>query len=66
MAGCTLDVRTTAFAATVAAEYATIVRDGLWFTALRAGLDAFVDRVLAPATGDVTMRIRRGDIEVQA
>ena len=61
----TLDVRTAAFAATVAAEYAALVRDGLWFTALRAGLDAFVDRVLAPATGDVRMRVAHGDIEVQ-
>ncbi|MEP7117522.1 MAG: argininosuccinate synthase domain-containing protein [Acidobacteriota bacterium] len=60
-----LDDRAEAFADTVAVEYATLIRDGLWFTALRAGLDAFVERVLAPATGDVTMRVAHGDIEVQ-
>ena len=61
-----LDARAAEFAEAVAAEYAALVRDGLWFTALRAGLDAFVDRVLAPATGDVEMRVANGDIEVVA
>ena len=53
-------------AAAVAAEYATPVRDGLWFTVLRAGLDAFVELALAPVMGNVTMRVAHGDIEVQA
>ena len=53
-------------AATVAEAYAAVVRDGQWFSPVRAGLDAFVDRVLDPATGDVRLRVVNGRIEVDA
>jgi len=60
------DAPTSAMAATVAEAYAAVVRDGQWFSPGRAGLDAFVDRVLDPATGDVRLRVVNGRIEVDA
>jgi len=60
-----LDARTREMAATVAEAYAAIVRDGAWFSPVRAGLDAFVDRVLDPVTGQVRLRIVDGRIEVE-
>jgi len=53
--------------ATMVAEcYAAVVRDGTWFSPVRAGLDPFVDRVLDPATGEVRLRAVDGRIEVDA
>ena len=60
------DAPTAAMAATVAEAYAAVVRDGLWFSPVRAGLDGFVDRVLDPATGEVQLRVVDGRIEVEA
>jgi len=60
------DAPTSAMATTVAEAYAAVVRDGQWFSPVRAGLDAFVDRVLDPATGDVRLRVVDGRIEVNA
>ena len=60
------DTPTAMMAASVAEAYAAVVRDGLWFSPVRAGLDAFVDRVLDPATGEVHLRIVDGRIEVEA
>ena len=50
----------------VAVSYAAVVRDGTWFSPVRAGLDAFVDRVLDPVTGEVRLRVVDGRIEVDA
>ena len=66
LAARTLDRRTAAFAAVVAGEYAALVRDGAWFSPLRTGLDGFIERALASATGDVTVRMAHGEIDVQA
>lgn len=66
MASRTLDMRTSEVAATMAEAYAEVIRDGAWFNPVRAGLDAFVDRVLAGTVGDVELRIVDGQIEVQA
>lgn len=62
----TFDARTTEVAAAMAEAYADVVRDGAWFSAVRAGLDAFMDRVLAGATGAVDVHVMDGRIEVQA
>lgn len=61
----TFDGPTAVVAAMVADAYATLVRDGAWGSAARAGLDAFVDRVLATATGAVAVQIEHGRIEVE-
>ena len=62
----TCDAATMSFAAAAAEAYAGLVRDGHWFTPLRGGLDAFVDRVLDTASGEVTMTMQHGRIEVGA
>ena len=40
--------------------YADLVYRGLWFTPVREALDALVDRVMAPVTGEVRMRLYKG------
>jgi argininosuccinate synthase len=64
LAARTFDERTSDFALTVAETYAGLVRDGGWFTPLREGLDALMARVLDMATGDVTVHVACGRIEV--
>ncbi len=59
------DARTGEMAAAIASAYAAVVRDGAWFSPVRAGMDAFVDRVLEPATGEVRLRVVDGRIEVE-
>jgi argininosuccinate synthase len=44
----------------VAAEYAELVYNGLWFSALRRDLDAFVDSTQRFVTGTVRVRLFRG------
>jgi argininosuccinate synthase len=58
------DAPTREMADTVAESSAAVVRDGTWFSPVRAGLDAFVDRVLDPVTGEVRLRVVAGRIEV--
>lgn len=60
------DAPTGEMAITVAEGYAAVVRDGAWFSPVRAGLDAFVDRVLDPVSGEVRLRVVDGRIEVDA
>jgi argininosuccinate synthase len=40
-----------------------MVYNGLWFTPLRHALDAFFDKVCEPSTGEVTLRLYKGNIE---
>jgi len=61
-----LDARTAEVASTLAEAYAGVIRDGAWFSPVRAGLEAFMDRVLGSATGDVAVGIVDGRIEVAA
>lgn len=62
----TCDDATMSFAAAAAEAYAGLVRDGHWFTPLRGGLDAFAAHVLDTASGEVTMTMQHGRIEVGA
>jgi argininosuccinate synthase len=66
LAGRVLDARTRDVADSLAQVYAGLVRDGAWFTAARDGVDAFMARVFDNATGDVTVHIDNGRIEVAA
>lgn len=59
------DDRTREMATMVAESYAAVVRDGAWFSPVRAGLDAFVDRVLDAATGEVRLLVADGRIEME-
>jgi len=48
----------------VADEWARLVYDGLWFSALRAALDAFVQETQVHVTGSVRMRLEGGIAQV--
>lgn len=57
----TLDRDTMAFKATVAAKYAQLVYDGLWYTPLKEALDAFVDKTQDVCDGEVRMKLYKGN-----
>ena len=57
-----LDRQTIQYKDTVALKYAEIVYDGMWFSPLREALDAFVDSTQGPVTGDVRLKLYKGNI----
>jgi argininosuccinate synthase len=59
----TLDRPTLHFKQKMALDYAEMVYNGLWFTPLRESLDAFFEKVTEPVTGEVTMRLYKGNLE---
>ena len=46
----------------MAMTYANLVYNGLWFTPLRQALDAFVDETQKVVTGEVTLKLYKGNI----
>jgi argininosuccinate synthase len=40
-----------------------MVYNGLWFTPLREALDAFFDKVSESATGEITLRLYKGNLD---
>jgi len=60
----TLDRNTLHYKQRLALDYAEIVYNGFWFTPLREALDAFVDKTQEPVTGEVTLRLWKGTVEV--
>jgi len=52
------------FKRTVEARYATLIYDGLWFTPLREGLDAFVDSTQERVTGEISVKLYKGSAVV--
>jgi len=48
----------------LAAEYANLVYNGLWFTPLKAALDAFVNETQKTVTGMVRVKLFKGNIAV--
>ena len=59
----TLDRYTAHYKEKLALDHAEMVYNGLWFTPLREALDAFFETVSAPVTGEVTMRLFRGNLD---
>ena len=59
-----LDRDTAHFKEAIALRYAELVYYGKWFTPLRAGIQAFVDRVHAPVTGWVQLKLYKGNVVV--
>jgi argininosuccinate synthase len=59
----TLDRGTEHFKQKLAIDYADLVYNGLWFTPLREALDAFFAKVSEPTTGEVTLRLYKGNVE---
>jgi argininosuccinate synthase len=59
----TLDRATLHYKQKVALDYAEMVYNGLWFTPLRQGLDAFFAELAEPVTGEIRMRLYKGNLE---
>ncbi|HTM50455.1 MAG TPA: argininosuccinate synthase [Bryobacteraceae bacterium] len=59
----TLDKNTLHYKQRLALDYAEMVYNGLWFTPLREALDAFFEVTAEPTTGEVTLRLYKGNIE---
>jgi argininosuccinate synthase len=47
----------------LALDYAEMVYNGLWFTQLREALDAFFETASQSTTGEVTLRMYKGNLE---
>jgi argininosuccinate synthase len=59
----TLDRNTLHYKQRLALDYAEMVYNGLWFTPLREGLDAFFAALSAHTTGSVTLRLYKGNVQ---
>ncbi len=57
-----LDKATAHYKQLIAVKYGEMVYDGQWFTPLREALDAFVDKTQETVTGDVKLRIYKGNV----
>ena len=58
----TLDRNTLHYKEKLALDYAEMVYNGLWFTPLREALDTFFDSVAENTTGEITLRLYKGNI----
>ena len=58
----TLDKETSHYKRSVSDKYADLVYNGLWFTPLREALDAFVNKTQENVTGDVKLKLYKGNI----
>ena len=58
----TLDKESSHFKAQLAQKYADIVYNGQWFTPLREALDAFADSMEKTVTGDVKLKLYKGNM----
>jgi argininosuccinate synthase len=59
-----LDRESAHYKEVVAHKYAEMVYFGQWFTPLRQALDAFVDSLMAPVSGDVRLKLYKGNVIV--
>lgn len=60
------DRETALFAETVGLRMARLIYDGLWFSALRESLMAFVDHANQVVTGEVTLALYKGSVTSHA
>ncbi|MBV8809302.1 MAG: argininosuccinate synthase, partial [Acidobacteriaceae bacterium] len=58
-----LDGRTLHYKQKLSLDYAEMVYNGLWFTPLRESLDAFFEKISEPVTGEITLRLFKGNLE---
>jgi argininosuccinate synthase len=59
-----LDRETSQYKQHVALDYARLVYNGYWYTPLREALDGFIDQTQRNVTGEVRLRLYRGNVEV--
>lgn len=57
----TLDRETAAFKELVAQKYARLVYDGFWYSPLKEALDAFVEATQRTVTGNVRLKLYKGN-----
>ena len=60
----TLDRATSHYKQKIALDYADLVYNGQWFTALREALDAFVNETQRRVSGEIVMRLYKGHVDV--
>ena len=58
----TLDKETSHFKKLISDKFAELVYNGLWYTPLREALSAFVDKTQENVTGDVKLKLYKGNI----
>ena len=58
----TLDKETSHYKKLVAQKYGELVYNGLWFSPLKEALDAFVDKTQETVTGDVKLKLYKGNV----
>jgi argininosuccinate synthase len=59
----TLDRNTLHYKQKLALDYAEMVYNGLWFVPLREALDAFFEKTSETTTGEIELRLYKGNIE---
>ncbi|MCS7316519.1 MAG: argininosuccinate synthase [Bryobacterales bacterium] len=59
----TLDRNLMHYKQRLALDYAELVYNGFWFTPLREALDAFFEKATESVTGEVTLRLFKGNVE---
>ena len=59
----TLDKNTAHYKQKLALDWAEMVYNGFWFTPLREALDAFFEKLSQVSTGEVTLRLFKGNVE---
>lgn len=57
----TLDRDTASFKSHIAIKYAQLLYDGLWYTPLKQALDAFIDSTEETCTGQIKMKLYKGN-----
>ncbi|MBI1955956.1 MAG: argininosuccinate synthase [Acidobacteria bacterium] len=57
-----LDRETSHYKQHVALDYARLVYNGFWYTPLREALDAFIEQTQQTVTGEVRLRLYRGNV----
>ena len=60
----TLDRATSHYKEKLALDYAELVYNGQWFTPLREALDAFVETTQETVSGEITLRLAKGRVDV--
>ncbi|MCK9582279.1 MAG: argininosuccinate synthase [Endomicrobiales bacterium] len=60
----TLDRETFHFKESIGPKYAQLVYNGLWFAPLREALDSFVNKTQENVTGEVKLKLYKGNIKV--
>ena len=58
----TLDRDTSHYKKLIAQKYGELVYNGMWFSPLREALDAFVDKTQETVTGDVKLKLYKGNV----